>query len=372
MPTVLVVHPSTELYGSDRQLAESVAAFVDDGWDTVVCLPDDGALRSLLPGARIEVLPYAVLRKVMLSPRGLLRLLLHLPGELSRLVRLIRAVRPDVVYVNTVTIPWWLVAATLTRTPVVAHVHEAEDQVAGVLRLALNLPLLLARSVIANSRASREVVVAAIPRLSARTIVIPNGVPDRGAATRNAALPGRIALVARLSPRKGIDVALEAVAQVRATRLDVTLDVCGTVFRGYEWYENELRARAARPDLAGAVRFLGYVDPTTEVLAAASIVLVPSRLEPFGNTAVEGMLAERPVIASDVQGLGEILTDGVTGLLVRADDPADLAAAIIRLCDDPAMAWRLARAGRAVAVSDFSVQRYRHAVLGVAADLVVA
>ena len=61
---------------------------------------------------------------------------------------------------------------------------------------------------------------------------------------------------------------------------------------------NELQERAAAPDLAGRVTLAGYVHPTWPVLAAADVVVVPSRAVPFGNTAVEGLLARRPVVAS--------------------------------------------------------------------------
>ena len=57
-------------------------------------------------------------------------------------------------------------------------------------------------------------------------------------------------MVGRLSPRKGVDVALDAVGLLRRSGVDASLSVCGSVFPGYEWYEGELRERAAQPDLA--------------------------------------------------------------------------------------------------------------------------
>ena len=208
-----------------------------------------------------------------------------------------------------------------------------------------------------------------MPRLARRTIVVPNGISDSGAADPGRSEPGRLALVARLSPRKGVDVALEAVAILRGQGRDVTLDVCGSAYSGYEWFDRQLRERAARPDLAGAVHFLGYVDDTRAALASASVVLVPSRVEPFGNTAVEGLLAQRPVVASNVQGLAEIITDCRTGLLVPPDDAAALAGAIARILDDPGLAARLAVAGRAEALARFSAQRYRRDICTAAAAL---
>jgi glycosyltransferase involved in cell wall biosynthesis len=251
---------------------------------------------------------------------------------------------------------------------VLVHVHEAEEDLPRLVRAALNAPLLLASSVVTNSAASRRVLLDVLPRLARRTAVVPNGVSDAGAAVGQAEL-GRLAVVARLSPRKGVDVALEAVAMLRRQGRDVSLDVCGTAYPGYEWFERQLRERADQPDLVGAIRFLGYVDRTGPVLARASVVLVPSRVEPFGNTAVEGLFAQRPVVASNVQGLAEVVTDQRTGLLVTPGDPAALATAIACILDDPELAAGLAEAGRVEAMTRFSSARYRRDICAAAAAL---
>ncbi len=168
----------------------------------------------------------------------------------------------------------------------------------------------------------------------------------------------RLALVGRLSPRKGTDVALEAVAILARAGRDVRLRVCGSTFPGYEWFETELRERAAQPDLDGRVELLGYVSPTWPEVQRADVVLVPSRVEPFGNTAVEALLAGRPVVASRTQGLAEIVRDRETGLLVEPGDPAALAAAIADLADDVDLRHRLAEDGRRDALARFGVDRY--------------
>jgi glycosyltransferase involved in cell wall biosynthesis len=366
---MLVAHPSPDVYGSDRQLVESLTGLRAAGWEVTVCLPARGPLVELLSDIAIRVQPFPVLRKALLRPLALARLALATPRDLLRLVRIIRSVRPDVVYVNTLTIPLWILAVRLTRTPVLVHVHEAEEDLPRLVRAALNAPLLLASSVITNSAASRRVLLDVLPRLARRTAVIPNGVSDAGAEPVGQAEPGRLAVVARLSPRKGVDVALEAVAILRRQGRDVSLDVCGTAYPGYEWFERQLRERADQPDLGGAIRFRGYVDRTGPVLAAASVVLVPSRVEPFGNTAVEGLFAQRPVVASNVQGLAEVVTDKRTGLLVTPDDPEALATAIACILDDPELAAGLAEAGRAEAMARFSSARYRRDICAAAAAL---
>ncbi|QIK84199.1 glycosyltransferase [Sanguibacter sp. HDW7] len=377
MPHLLVAHPSADLYGSDLQLLETVVAAREGGWDVTVTVPGPGPLTARLEAAVARVVTDArtpVLRKSALTPLGLVRLGAVALRSVVTGHAVLRRLRPAVVLVNTLTIPTWLVAARLARIPAVCHVHEAEDSVSRVLQRGLVAPLRLATTLLVNSRASSDVLTAVDARLARHIVVVHNGVPDAGTPAplreRHAGDPAHLALVARISPRKGVDVALEAVALLRAEGRDVTLDICGTPFPGYEPFEDELQERAARPDLAGAVRLRGYVSPTRPALDAADVVLVPSRQEPFGNTAVEALLAGRPLVASATQGLTEIVTPGRTGLLVAPGDARDLAQAVASLLDDPHHAARLAQAGRTEAVRRFGVARYRAAVRDVLDGLV--
>lgn len=369
---VVLIHPSPDLYGSDRQLVESVVGLASAGWRTTVLLPVDGPLRPVLErhGAEVRVVEFPVLRRALLKPRALARLAVRTPSVLRRLRAELAASGAAAVYVNTLTVPHCVVAARLAGLAVLCHSHEAE-RVARPLQLALTAPLLLADRVVANSESTRSVLTTTVPRLSPRVTVVPNGVPDAGVpAPLRARHPGdelRLALVSRLSPRKGIHVAVDAVTRLRAAGRRVRLDVYGSTFPGYEWYEEQLRATVRERGLADVVTLHGFVPDTRPALEAADGVLVPSFGESFGNVAVEGMLAGRPVIASDVQGLAEVLTDGHSGLLVRPGSVEELADAIARLADDPALAARLAAAGRLRARTEFAVAEYHERMARVVA-----
>ena len=179
MSTILVAHPSPDLYGSDRQLLETIRALTDAGHRVNVALPDDGPLLPELTalGARVAVVPFTVLRKSLLSPRGLAGLAARSASEVARLRALIRADRADLLLVNTVTLPWWAPAGRAAGVPVLAHVHEAEDTQNLLVRAGLNAPLLAASRVVVNSQAARDTLVRAQPLLARRTRVVHNGVP---------------------------------------------------------------------------------------------------------------------------------------------------------------------------------------------------
>lgn len=375
--SVLISHPSPDLYGSDLQLLESVTALAESGIAVHVILPRTGPLEEFLMdrGAKTETIPFPVSRKSVLNLRSLPKYVAETIIATVRAVRLIRRVRPDVVYANTITAPVWILAGFLTGTPSLCHVHEAEETGNRLLQMLLAAPLLLCKTIIVNSEASREVIDQSWAKLRDRIELIYNGVPQpirTSTKTIPTVVSGvRIVLVGRLSPRKGTDVALEALAELVKKGRDVSISICGDTYPGYEWFESRLRERAQMSDLIGRVQFCGYIRNVHEYFAQAHIVVVPSIAEPFGNVAVEAQLASRPVVASNVQGLAEIIDHGRTGLLCPPGDHVKIAEAIIRLVDDPAWAEKIAQAGYDSAVRRFGVERYHQSIVDVVENLTI-
>lgn len=364
--TVLVANPSPDVYGSDLQMLESVSALVDRGWRVVVALPRDGQLVSRLRERRAEVMfvEFPVLRRANASAAAFVTLLVKAATSIPRILVAMRRIRPSVVYVNTVTLPWWLLAGRLARVPTLCHLHEAEKEDGRLVRSALIAPLRLADAVIVISRSTLEAMAEVVPVLRQKAHLIYNGVPAPSVPPKPAArrAPFRLLVVGRLSPRKAPHVALEATAQLRSAGVEVELEFAGSAFEGYEWYVDQLEERAAQPDLFGAVRFSGYRSPVWPTLAQADIVLAPSLREPFGNAVVEAQLALRPVVAAAALGHLESITQDETGLLVPPEDPTAMARAARELIEDGDLATRIATKARDAALARFGVERYSREV----------
>ncbi len=333
--TVLVAHPSSELYGSDRVLLETVSALAEDGWDVLVTVPDDGPLLAELVarGARVRRCIAPVVRKSALRPRGMALFLGRAARGLVGGVRVLREERPALLFVNTVTIPLWIGLGRLMRVPVVVHVHEGESSASPVLRRILAAPLLLADAIVANSRFSVSVLEQSFRSLARRAEVVYNAVPgppETHPARERIEGDLRVTYVGRLSPRKGVDVAIDAIAELDRRGVPARLDLVGAVFPGYEWYEAALREQVSANDLGERVAFRGFQPSVWDYVSDGDVVLVPSRAdEPFGNTAVEAILSGRPVIASATSGLLEATAGYASATTVDPGDPGSLADALL-------------------------------------------
>lgn len=369
----LVANPSADLYGSDRMVLEAVRGLRESGWDVVVAATQDGPLKAemIALGARWQLCRAPVVRKSNLSPAGVVRLAGEVVRGLPSMVRILRRVRPDVLYVNTVTIPLWLLVAKVLRVPSVIHVHEAESSVPRVARVGLALPTRLATRVICNSETSRA-VAASSGGPTARMVVVPNGVagPDRVEAPRERLDVVRLVFVGRLSPRKGVDLAVLAVSELARRGIEARLEVVGDVFPGYEWYHEELVELVRREGVQDQVTLVGFATDVWPHLRAADVVLVPSRAEEsFGNSVIEAALSARPVVVSDHTGLREAAERLRAAVPVTNDDPVAIADAVQRLVGEWPQSREDALGDADVAAQAYAPARYRSAVAGLLGEV---
>ena len=247
------------------------------------------------------------------------------------------------------------VARALDRPLVVTFHDEVTGKHFGLLdpdaRFVRDLERLTAHDanhVIANSRYVAEQLRRQLGLAPERITAIPGGIDPRlldlprpellPAFRRSMGDPGDVLAlyVGRLDPEKGLEALGAAFPRAleRCPRLRLLVAGSGKC-------EERLREQLA--PAAERVRFLGYVrgEALAYLYRAVDLALVPSLYEPFGLVALEGMLAGRAVVAAATGGLKEIVRAEKDGLLVPPGDPEALAAAIVRLADDPELRARL-------------------------------
>nr|WP_231126455.1 glycosyltransferase [Motilibacter aurantiacus] len=299
--------------------------------------PDGLDLAVAGPGA--EVVEWVAARRPG-TPAHVVR-----PGAGSSL-QLLRRVRPDVLHAN-LSVPWAgagaLAAAYATpglRAVAVQQLPLRTTALPEWARTRALLARLDAHVAVGESSARRVEDFYALGRGSVRSV--PNGVPDVELPARSPRERLVVGSLGRLDGQKAYDVLLRAAARVEGIEVEV-------VGEGNE--RERLEALAAELGLTGRVRLPGWSERSREALARFDVFCLPSRAEGFPLSIVEAMLAGLPVVATSVGGVPEAVLDGRTGLVVPRDDVDALAAALVRVRDDPGLRDALGKAGRARALA---------------------
>jgi glycosyltransferase involved in cell wall biosynthesis len=345
---VTVVHEvvAGEDGGAERMLVDLAA---QEGHAIALVTPSD-ALRTLFRGAKLDVVDRGPARE----------------GPLTYLARSLG--RADVA---------WLEGILRERRARIAHLHTFASQVVGtraairagakVLRTEHSTrvyddpscwpfsrwSLVRSDAVVCISEHVKRVALARAPFIESKVRVVPNGVDlDRFAVAPFPAPAARTRFVSvgRLDRRKGIDIALAAIAAVERAELDVVGD-------GEE--RDALERRARDLGVASRVRFLGWQEDPRPAIAAADAALSSARTEGLGVALLEAMAMGRPVVALPTGGVPEIVRDGESGWLAHGSDAGALTRVIAEAVERPDERRRRGERARAGVLARFSIAAMR-------------
>ena len=292
------------------------------------------------------------------------------PGQMMgvrrRVIDLKRAFGPDVVHAKMTSMApttlFQLETARAHRTPMLVTLVGAPHASAAHGDTLHGSLLRRADWVTAVSAATLAEARHLVPEIAERSSVIYNGLeiptpfpPSRPRATL------RVLCAGRLTQEKGFDVAVRAFAHLSGRFPGARLVVAGD---GPE--RHPLQSLAAELGLTDRVQFVGWVAPEQmpDLIDTASVVVVPSREEAFGIVALEAASRGRPVVATRVGGLPEVVAHGRTGLLVEKDDAEALSEAVAWLLAHPETAVHMGATGRERAIREFGLERAVDAYVG--------
>jgi glycosyltransferase involved in cell wall biosynthesis len=362
---ILFLHHTAMIGGAELHLLSVARHFRETA---TVVLFADGPFRQALEtaGVRVRVCPseWAARGVRRDGPR-------FSPSNIASLVRLAwltacAAHDSDLIYANS---PKALLVVSLARLvrrePVVWFLHDLLTEThfnARAIRLLVGAANRTAARILANSKATAAAFVSAGGRGDLVQVVY-DGFDPAPFSHTSADLRGLraelcpdglrvVGVFGRITQWKGQDVVLRALVQVPSLVV---------VFVGEEEdraSRDELCFLARELGIADRVRFLGFRKDVPQLMRVVDcIVHVPTDPEPFGRVVVEGMLARRPVIASNAGGIPEIIENGVSGILITPGSADELAEALRRIFSDPVLAAEMAANGQARALGCFSVKR---------------
>lgn len=267
----------------------------------------------------------------------------HVIETRQKIAFLKRTFAPDLVHINGVGVDnfFHLTTADVCRVPVLVTLHgkwfrQADTVVAKILRAA--------DWVVGCSSAILEDGRKLVPEITSRSSVIYNGVEVPSICPSVLPFdPPRLLCLGRLAPDKGFDIALPAFKSLLGCYPRARLMIAGN---GPD--RERLDKQVESLGIHQAVEFVGWVSPSkvAKLIDSATLVVMPSREDSFPMVALEAALMARPIVATRVGGLPEIVVHMETGLLVNKEDSDGLADAICWLLDRPQVAVEMGNAGR--------------------------
>ena len=356
---ILYVIPRPEIGGAERQLLMLMRGLDRSRFRPhVVCLDGVGSLLSDYEEAAERV--YVLDRHRAFDI-----------GALAELIRIIRHIRPEIVhtwlYIANLYGGWAARLAGASALVVSQRGLGIDPQHTRLKTYQMRVFNLLIAQFADRLLANAEAVARPMWRAGfapERTRVVYNGLeplPDITEAKRRAlrqefqVRDGQILLgsIARIDPKKDLGTMLRAVALVAQKHPHVRLLLVGG---GFPHYQRELECLASDLGIQAHVEFLGFRSDPLEILSLCQISLLSSVTEGLPNAILESMLLGKPIVATRVGGVPELIGDGVEGWLVPPGDPNRFADQILHLIENPDRAEQMGAAGHARALRDFSAE----------------
>lgn len=275
------------------------------------------------------------------------------PKLVFQLARMLRRIKPDVVHThNTAAYVYGVLAAAIVRVPCIIHTRHGQrfDSSRRQTRVFRELSRWVDRVVTVSADSAQLTIEEGIAVEKTQTIF--NGVDLERFSVVPRRPCGKVVVVARLSPEKDIASLIQAIdiARQRGSRLRLEIVGDGSERRRLEELSDSLQ-------LGEQIQFHGVRDDIPEILAAASMFVLPSVTEGISLTLLEAMASGLPVIACNVGGNPEVVADGRTGILVPPRDPAAIAEAMQRLHQSESLSRQLGLEGRARVDAKFCIRR---------------
>jgi len=373
MKNVLIINQSAELYGADKAILELISNFPKN-YRPIVVVHEDGPFKEILEEKRILVIKCSVIK----VKRGILKpnFFLNLPFDYIKSVNTIKRAlgneKIDLIHSNATSVFLGAFMSFFLRIPHIWHIHEIIENPKRIAYLYPKIVSFFSDFVIFNSHATSNHFTSKNEKLLKKSSIIYNGQSrnidflDNNSIslirkndfkiTREKIIIG---LIGRISKIKGQFLLLESFKTLTKKYSNIHLVFVGSTVTNQEYLLEKLKLKVREYGLEKDVSFLDFRRNIWPIYDALDIVVVPSvEPESFGLVATEAMLSKKPVVASRIGGLKEIVVCNETGFLFEPKNKEDLAQKLSFLIEFPQKRLSMGEKGNEIVKEKFTTQKY--------------
>jgi len=376
MKSILFIHQSAELYGSDKTILMFISSLDKQKYKSIVILPFDGPLKREFEKNNIEVIiaPVLKLYRKMFTPKGILKFFKEYKEGLKTLNELHKKHNFSIVYSHTLAALIGIIFAQKNKIKHLWHVQEIIAKPVIFNKGFVKLLSLKANDIaVYDSKTTMEFWIKDNPVLAKKSKFVCNGLDISQKPTANPAdvLNIRkdffkvdenqlvIALVGRINSWKGQQLLLEAFHKIANKHPNIKLVFIGSAPPNQEIFEIDLKNKIAEFKLSEQVLIIPFQENIWRFWDSIDIAVVPStEPEPFGMVAIEAMLSKKPVVAANHGGLTETVLHNQTGILFEPNNAESLANALVELIVDGKKRKIFGEKGYQRTIEHFSLEKH--------------
>jgi glycosyltransferase involved in cell wall biosynthesis len=369
MSALVIIHQSTELYGSDYTIYQLIkyVAFHKPDLKVILIVPDDGPLIGL-----VEEFCEIIISDVVKVERSNFKVgyLIKLPYLLINRYWFLKKIQNKfggklVIYNNTMAVLASFLYGVFNKN-VIGHVHEIIEKPKFMSVLLCKIFAIFNNSLIFNSFATQKWFEANSSKRKFSSKVIYNGIDTNINVSKRRKFGAdlNIALVGRVNSWKGHSLLLHSFSKVIESHKELNLHFYGDVYQGMQFYREDLEKLVDKLNIKEKVTFHGFVEDQSFWDNIDILVIPSTEPEPFGMVAIQAMVRKIPVIASNHGGPSEILKDGA-GLLFTPGDVRDLTDVLMKIVSSDSHREKFADAGFQRALEHFDENIYGRKILDI-------
>jgi glycosyltransferase involved in cell wall biosynthesis len=371
--TILFVHQSSDLYGSDKALLLLVNKLDKNLFTAIIVLPRKGLLYDefIKNNLRVIITPVLHIHKRIFITKELFLFPFNFIKSIIKLNKELKGEKIDIIQSNTVVVTLGFLYAKINKISHFWHIHEVLDRPKIAVIIFSWFVKYFSDFTVFNSYTTQESFCNKQPRIRKNSVVIYNGI-EREEKIKDASEINELkkslsisindiilGLVGRINENKGHSILLKSLKEIKSKHPAVKLIFIGSTVKGKEYVLEKIKNQIEELGLEKNVIIIPFQKNIWKFWDIIDIAIVPSTIpESFGLVALEAMLSKKSVIASNLGALKEVVEEHKTGLLFNVNEVESLTKSINLLIENKMLRLKYGEAGFERAKSIFTLEKY--------------